>query len=341
MDGDFERARQLYQADREAAALPYLARYLAEEPDSAEGWVLLSRCHHALDNDTEALQAARRGVALDPEEASAHNALADALGSFDPQGAVRASRRALELQPDHWYRHCHLGWQLLRTGEHAEARVHAEKALELEPEQPVNHRLLACVEELSGDQAAAADCWRRVLSLDPEDAGALQWLGEHGIQYGKIGDAIHVLSNAAALDPSDSNHRNHVDWALMMLARRLWSGGAVSMFGVFCLVAFTQVNQPWRPIAGTAVLAGLWLAGDRMLKRLPKGARLRLSTLAGPRGPLRRRAIGLVAMGAGIAYLSYAPRLAPMAEWNTGTAWLLLVVPLALSGVAAWSAREA
>lgn len=84
--------------------------------------------HLANDRLAEAVAAYREAVALDPRLAIAWNGLAMALAQQgDLDGALAASRRLVELEPDDPLGHTNLSLFYMRKGMIAEAE--AEKAL--------------------------------------------------------------------------------------------------------------------------------------------------------------------------------------------------------------------
>jgi len=84
--------------------------------------------HLANDRVNEAVAAYREAVALDPSLAIAWNGLATALAQQDDlDGALEASRRLVELEPDDPLGHTNLSLFYMRKGMIPEAE--AEKAL--------------------------------------------------------------------------------------------------------------------------------------------------------------------------------------------------------------------
>ena len=83
-----------------------LTAKLQQEPNNAEGWVMLARTYYALKRFPDAARAFERAVALVPDNAPLLADYADALGSA--QGGTLAGKpqelidRALKADPNYW-----------------------------------------------------------------------------------------------------------------------------------------------------------------------------------------------------------------------------------------------
>jgi cytochrome c-type biogenesis protein CcmH len=92
-------------AEIEAMAAQLTAK-LQQEPNNAEGWVMLARTYYALKRFPDAAHAFERAVALVPDNAALLSDYADALGSA--QGGTLAGKpqeliaRALKADPNYW-----------------------------------------------------------------------------------------------------------------------------------------------------------------------------------------------------------------------------------------------
>jgi len=92
--------------------------------------------HLANDRVNEAVAAYREAVALDPSLAIAWNGLATALAQQDDlDGALEASRRLVELEPDDPLGHTNLSLFYMRKGMIPEAEAEKALAMQLQMKQ--------------------------------------------------------------------------------------------------------------------------------------------------------------------------------------------------------------
>ncbi|MEW5928077.1 MAG: BTAD domain-containing putative transcriptional regulator [Gemmatimonadota bacterium] len=146
-----------------------------------------------------AREAAARALALRPDLAEAHTALANVLLNYewDWEGAARAFRRALGLNPGyavayHWYS-LYLG----AVGRHAEALDAVRRARELDPMSLVMGTALARQLYFARDLGGAAREYRAVLAAEPGFLPARLGLGVTLAQAGAAGEAAAELERAA------------------------------------------------------------------------------------------------------------------------------------------------
>jgi tetratricopeptide (TPR) repeat protein len=124
------------QLDPERAAA-VLQPVLAAAPQSADGWVLMSRVMLALERPGDALEAATRAIALAPEDARplglASRALT-VLGRADE--AIAMGYRAVIAEPRNPLWHDRIAWALLAADRQvADAEQAARTAVGLDPNE--------------------------------------------------------------------------------------------------------------------------------------------------------------------------------------------------------------
>lgn len=148
------RAAALFELLDPAKAAALLESVLADDPESAAGWVLMARIRLVLDQVEPALAAAAKAIALVPE---------------DPR-PLATSSRALTL-----------------LGRHEEAVTMAYRAVIVEPKNPLWHdrvawALLAADRHLADAEQAA----RTAIGLDPNEA---HYYFTHGVALDALGHA--------------------------------------------------------------------------------------------------------------------------------------------------------
>ena len=194
------------------------------DPDYAQAWAGLadgyttsgySGYQRAVDVMPQALEAARRSMALDPDLAEAHNAFACAtlLWERDFDLAGQEFKRALELNPGYpqavaWYGLFHLQWI---SGRDEEARAQMFRLMDIDPLSAYANVIFsfAC---LSSDRIAEAiEYSRRGAEFDPKSYLAL-WSWSAALQRnGQYEEAAAVVERAVNISARHS-------WALTTLA---------------------------------------------------------------------------------------------------------------------------
>src|SRR5207247_949521 len=165
-----------YSTESLQAALKLFQEAVAIEPDYALAWAGIADCHgqmlsHGAPKDpTETtrlgLEAARRGIALDPQLAEAHKAEALVLRySGDMAGSRAALTRALEVNPRFLPALINLG-----------------------------------VDDFSiANLAAAERLFRRAIESDPQHAFSYAWLSFVMISSSRLGEVLPLMDRIEAL----------------------------------------------------------------------------------------------------------------------------------------------
>lgn len=131
---DAERQAGLAQI---AAMVDKLAQRLKDQPDDAQGWVMLARSYNVLGRFDDAVPAYRRAMALNPKDAGLLADYADALAA---QNGGRPTDEALQS---------------------------IDRALALDPAQPKALALSGTVAFDRGDFATAAKQWQKIADALP------------------------------------------------------------------------------------------------------------------------------------------------------------------------------
>ncbi|MDD5299063.1 MAG: tetratricopeptide repeat protein [Gallionella sp.] len=149
-----------------------------------------------------ALASLRRALELKPDYANAHNSLGSILDDLGQFEAAQASyRRALELNPDFADAHNNMGVALKDQGQFAAAAASLRRAIELKPDYAEAHNNLGIVLNAQGQFDAAQASCRRALELNPNYAEAHYSLGCVLNEQGQFDAARASYCRALELNP--------------------------------------------------------------------------------------------------------------------------------------------
>jgi adenylate cyclase len=131
-------------------------------------------------------RAARRALELDPENASAEVALANIFRDRRVwREAERHYLRALEIDPDDVEAHHQYAEHLAASGRLAEALRSAKRAVALDPTSAIRHYVLAYIQGHNGQHEQALASFERSVAIDPmlirSQAGVINELSNLGM----------------------------------------------------------------------------------------------------------------------------------------------------------------
>jgi TolB-like protein/DNA-binding winged helix-turn-helix (wHTH) protein/tetratricopeptide (TPR) repeat protein len=152
----------------------------------------------------KALAAAERALALNPQLAAAHVALARIRWKYerDWAGAETSFKRALQLDPSASTAHESYFDYLSAMGRNNEAFVELEKAAALDPVSLTVAYDFGLHFERTGDNKRASEALKRALDIDPTSGFVHYLLGQFHIDHGRYGEAIAELEKAVESSPN-------------------------------------------------------------------------------------------------------------------------------------------
>jgi Tfp pilus assembly protein PilF len=132
-------------------ALEYYKKAAEINPQRPELHASLAKIYELKGNQAAAEAEYKALAAADPANAATtwYNIGAIAYNSDKNDDAVRAFRRAVDLDPSHGTAHRELGFALVKQGEFAQAVVHFKKYLELMPKAPDAASIRQMIQDLS------------------------------------------------------------------------------------------------------------------------------------------------------------------------------------------------
>ncbi|MEO8501456.1 MAG: serine/threonine-protein kinase [Vicinamibacteria bacterium] len=211
---ELKRAKDLY------------GQVITRAPDFAPGWAgyanLLQMISVFVDgvdpgkSQAEGMAAAHRALRLDPDLASAHQAMADLLSQQnDWAGAEAAIRRALAVGADSAEAHHSYSVSVLvPMGRLEEAERHSLRAAELQPSSGTYAEALGRVYFFQRRFDLAFQQWERVVARNPRELAALWRMGQAQLMLGRPLDALKTFAVADSFTPGIQKGQ-----ALIALAR--------------------------------------------------------------------------------------------------------------------------
>lgn len=251
------RAGWLIDVGQYERAMQILAHLLAGYPDNAcFTYKVMALAHNSVDRFGDAEAAARKALAVQPNDPDAHRLLAEALIAQDRDPEAEPSlRTALQLAPEDDALLSLMSIALIRMGHTQEALFYAREAARLSPGSADNHMILA-VAQMETDPQAAETALQETLALDPmfDDALLLRsWmLDERGNHH----DAAKALAAYTTQTSDHERSRLMVDAFLMKLTSSALEGlwGATILTLLFLPLVRTMnlpgslcfCRWPWR-----------------------------------------------------------------------------------------------
>jgi tetratricopeptide (TPR) repeat protein len=198
-------ARTLAAAGQGDRAREVIAQSPGAAKMSAADWINLGFAEGKRKRYTDAENAFRKALEVDPRSANAWANLAWMQYHSGRREAAEASiDQALAINPDHVPALSHRAEKLTQDKNYPAARAILERTVVLAPEQVTPWRWLGMVQFATNDYAGAVESYRRATALP--DALVEDWvgLGNSCLKTGKIAEAESALKTAERLAPDNN-----------------------------------------------------------------------------------------------------------------------------------------
>lgn len=276
-----QRARLLMDQRRHMDAAVCWQQLLAIDPEDAMALAQLAICCvQTKDKQTQALDAARHAIRLEPDESYFHAVLSMVLLDSAKPGqdaqvreAQASAQKAVELDADSGFGHSLMAMALLRLKKFAEAEHAARHALSLDTTNTMAAQVLSMAllnQKKDGDLNSLVD-WQ--LAENPEDDAPHVAAGYRDLMQGRHRDACNHFREALRIDPSNEGARHGLiesfrarSWFyriylrfsyFMMQFGQRGAGGIMLAGFVFYRVVFGLLKKDYPGVAYT--LAGAWM----------------------------------------------------------------------------------
>jgi len=236
MNDDLQRAWELLRLCRPKEAAAAATRHLAVEPESAKAHIALAFAQSQLDADDAAVASAETAVRLDPESAHGHYVLALMQAANGHSKAAWASlERCLESDPEEADAHGLHATLLLERGDRTGALAAIDRALSLDPDDADHHATRASILLATGGREQAAASVAHGLRLAPEHEDLHRLQGELHLGAGHVEAATQAYLTVLRLDPTDEKARKGLLEALRG-RNRVYRGILLLRQGVLSLI---------------------------------------------------------------------------------------------------------
>jgi tetratricopeptide (TPR) repeat protein len=163
----------------------------------------------------EAIEEARKALAIRPDDIIAHNCIGLAfLQKGQINEAMSHFEDDLKSKPDYASAHNNLGAALFQIGRADDAITHLQRAVELDPNLPDAHNNLGGALFQIGRTDDAITHLQRALELDPNLPDAHNNLGGALLHKGQVAQAIAHFQKALELKPVFPAAANNLAWVL-------------------------------------------------------------------------------------------------------------------------------
>jgi len=196
-------------------ALQALAdRWTKAQPHSAIAWFALGEADDNLGQYTQAIDAYRQALQINPQDAGAWVNLGLAYfhaGQYTQ--AIDAFRQALQINPQDAGAWTNLGGAYDVAGQYTQAIEAERQALQINPQDAKAWQNLGAAYDLAGQYAQAIEAERQALQINPQNADAWCNLGNDYADAGQYTQAIEAERQALQINPQNADA-----WYLLGLA---------------------------------------------------------------------------------------------------------------------------
>jgi serine/threonine-protein kinase len=202
---------EAYLARHSATLEPrWLARAQAEtqraitlDESLAPAHVNLSMIHVSTGRHEQAIEVGKRALELDPLNAEAYRALADAYSAGGRAADAECTNgQAIDLARDAWLQHSNLGVFYLKRSRFDEALSAFRTVTDLVPDNEAGYRNMAAVYQITGRYDEAEEMLEKAVALRPGSVN-LSNLGTLHFSLGRFSAAAAAYERAAELNPID------------------------------------------------------------------------------------------------------------------------------------------
>lgn len=189
-----------------------------EKRQDADLYAEAAQAYWRLDEKNLCKESAEKAIALNPEQAKAHNYLGNVLGDkSETDKAIEEYKKAIDIDPKFAYPYNGLGNVYDTLKQYHKAIEAYNKAIEIDPKYAYPYNGLGNVHDSLKQYDKAIDAYSKAIDIDSRYARAYNGLG---IAYGKLEKyekAIEVFNKILEFDPQNIMAYNNLGYAYYRL----------------------------------------------------------------------------------------------------------------------------
>jgi len=180
-------------------------RALQLGPNFPEVHFVLSSVYSSTGKSNEAVAEINEALRLAPNSDEGYRRKGDALRGTDPDQAIAAYQKAVEINPYYWYNYNALGTAYFRAGSKKDQQAidTYKKEIEIAPSVPSGYSNLGAVYLRDGKYADAIPQFEAALKQDPNFAIAISGLANAYFFNKRYADAAAMFEKQVNLNPND------------------------------------------------------------------------------------------------------------------------------------------
>jgi len=200
-----------YQAGRLGDAEKLAISITREFPKHQFGWKVLGAVFQKTGRIRQSLVPGKKSVLLGPQDAAAHNNLANTLKELGSLAYAEASyNQAIALKPDYAEAISNLGNMYKQLGDLGKAEASYNRAIALKPEFFEAYSNLGVTLQALGRLEEAEANYKQAIALKPDYVEARSNLGSTLQELGRLDEAEAVYKQALAIKPDFAIARNNL-----------------------------------------------------------------------------------------------------------------------------------
>lgn len=200
-----KRAIALQEEGKLKELLDWCHKWTEIEPENDEGWFSLGVAYGKLELTSEAINAYRQALSINPNHYRSLKNIGDISTNHKRFGeAIDAYRQALNINPQDasvWY---NLGWVYSKNNRYKEAIDAYSQAISINPEYASAWSNIGIVYSDQNRYTEAIDALRQALQIDPESITSWNAIGAAYSWQNRHEEAIDAFLQALRINPKDT-----------------------------------------------------------------------------------------------------------------------------------------
>ncbi len=209
----------LMEVQKWEEALTFLQKVVERKPDSG-AYLQIGVCKEELGRRTEAIEAYKQAIRVNPDNGWAHVNLGNAYRILERYAdAIEAYKQAIRINPDDAWAYLFMGNAYFTLDRYTDAIEAYKQAIRIKPDDAAAHRSLGFAYEKLDRWADAVESYKQAIRIKPDDAAAHRSLGFAYEKLDRWTDAIECYKQAIRIRPDDASAHHFLGSAYYNLYR--------------------------------------------------------------------------------------------------------------------------